>query len=315
MAFDSIRDLRLFVRIYEQASITAAADALRISTAVASKRLQNLEAQAGEALFHRSTRHLAPTGAGVVLYDFARAIIATVDEAETRLEGGKEPSGLLKVTTSVAFGRLYLADIVAAFLARYRKVQIDMTFTDRILDMVDDGIDVAIRITAPVDIPNVVMRRLCSGRRILCASPNYVTMHGMPSTPDDLRLHNCVVLNHYDAWTLESGARQYPVKVHGNYHTNDGEDAFEAIRSGLGIGVVALWHGAPFIATGSLLRVLPGHELSGQPNVYAVYHPSQRFVLRLRRFLEFVEERLELPFKDPDEFLARYSGPADGPEA
>ena len=304
MAFDSIRDLRLFAKIFEQANITAASALLGMTPAVASKRLKNLEVQAGEALFHRSTRRLSPTGAGVALYDFARAIIASADEAEAHLDGGNEPSGLLRITTSVAFGRLYLAAIIAEFLERYRKVQIDTQFTDKIVDMVDEGIDIAFRISTPVESSNVIMRRLCSGRRILCASPAYIAARGQPATPHALRQHNCVVLNHYDVWKLERDAQTETVRVGGNYHTNDGEAVLNVIRQGLGIGVVALWQGAADIVAGNLQRVLPEYELSGQPNVYAIYHPKQRFVLRLRRFLEFIEQRIRLPFDDPDEFIA-----------
>lgn len=308
MAFDSIRDLRLFVRIYEQSSITTAAASLGMTPAVASKRLKNLEGDVGEALFHRSTRRLSPTGAATALYDYARAIVAAADEADACLDGGSEPSGLLRVTTSVAFGRLYLADIVARFLARYRKVRIDVQFTDRIVDMVDEGIDLAFRISAPDDTANVIMRRLCSGRRILCASRDYLRMHGNPATPEALAQHNCVILNHYDVWKLEVDGQRTTIKVNGNYHTNDGEAVLDVIRNGLGIGVVALWHGAPDIAAGRLARVLPAHELSGQPNVYAIYHPQQRHLFRLRCFLEFLEEQIRFPFEDADDFLTRHSG-------
>ncbi len=307
MAFDSIRDLRLFARIYEQGGITAASELLGMTPAVASKRLKNLEAQAGEALFHRSTRRLSPTGAGTALYNFARAIIATADEAEAHLDGGNEPSGLLRVTTSIAFGRLYLADIVSDFLKRYHKVQIDTQFTDKVIDMVDDGIDVAIRISVPIESSSIIMRRLSSGRRILCASRRYIEVHGAPDSPQALKQHNCIVLNHYDVWKLGKEHQTETVRVRGNYHSNDGESVLEAIRNDLGIGVVALWHGAPDIAAGRLQRILPDYELSGQPNIYAIYHPNQRYVLRLRRFVEFVEERLRLPFNDPDEFLATYT--------
>ena len=308
MAFDSIRDLRLFVRIYEQSSITAASALLDMTPAVASKRLKNLESDVGEALFHRSTRSLSPTGAGTVLYEYARAVIATVDEADACLDAGSEPSGLLKITTSVAFGRLYLADIVARFLERYSKVRIDVQFTDRIVDLVDEGIDLAFRISAPDDAENQIMRRLCSGRRILCASADYLREHGTPANPEMLARHNCVVLNHYDVWKLESAGHRTTIKVGGNYHTNDGEAILDVIRNGLGIGVVALWQGAPDIAAGRLARVLPEHELLGQPDVYAIYHPTQRRLPRLRCFLEFLEEQIRYPFEDADELLSRHTG-------
>lgn len=307
MAFDSIKDLRLFVRIYEHGGITAAADLFGMTPAVASKRLKNLEAQAGEALFHRSTRHLSPTGAGTDLYHSARSIIALADEAEAQLEGGSEPSGLLRITTSIAFGRLYLADIVSEFLKQNRKVQIETLFTDKMLDLVDDGIDVAFRISAPVNNSPMIMRRLASGKRILCATRNYLHAKGYPDHPQSLKEHNCIVLNRYSVWKLEKQNQIETVRVSGNYHSNDGEAVLQAVRNDLGIGVVALWHGASDISAGTLRRVLPEYELTGQPDIFAIYHPSQRYVTRLRRFIEFVEERLRLPFSDPDDFLARHT--------
>ncbi|MBI4693140.1 MAG: LysR family transcriptional regulator [Gammaproteobacteria bacterium] len=303
MPIDSIRDLRLFARIYEERSITAAAEALALTPAVASKRLKVLEAQVGEALFHRSTRRLSPTGAGTTLYTFAREIIAAAEQAGALLRGGDRPVGLLRVTSSPAFGRLYLADIVAAFLARHDKVEIETIFTDRFVDMVDEAIDVAIRISAPVESATLIMKRLTSGRRILCASRAYVETHGAPAVPGDLLRHNCIVLNHYDAWTLGKDGGSEAIRVRGNYRCDDVDAVLQTLRSDLGIGVVALWHGAADLAAGRLCRILPDYELSGQPGIYAVYHPSQRYVPRVRCFVEFVEEHLSLPFRDADEFL------------
>ena len=152
------------------------------------------------------------------------------------------------------------------------------------------------------------MRRLCSGRRILCASADYLREHGTPANPEMLARHNCVVLNHYDVWKLESAGHRTTIKVGGNYHTNDGEAILDVIRNGLGIGVVALWQGAPDIAAGRLARVLPEHELLGQPDVYAIYPPTQRRLPRLRCFLEFLEEQIRYPFEDADELLSRHTG-------
>lgn len=298
MPIDSIRDLRLFARIYEQGNITAAAEALDMTPAVASKRLKVLERQVGEALFHRSTRRLAPTGAGTSLYDVAREILAAAERADVLLHGGERPVGRLRVTSSPAFGRLYLADLVAAFLARYAEVEVETIFTDRFVDMVDEAIDVAIRISAPVASSTLIMKRLTSGRRILCASRAYVETHGAPAVPGDLRQHNCIVLNHYDTWKLAKDDRIEVVRVRGNYRCDDVDAVLQTLRCDLGIGVVALWHGAADLAAGRLVRILPDYELGGQPGVYAVYHPSQRYVPRVRCFVEFVEAHLRLPCEE-----------------
>lgn len=298
MAVDSIRDLELFARIFELGSITAAAEATGVSPAVASKRLQRLEREVGEVLFHRSTRTVSPTGAGLVLYDHALSIVAAANNAQAQISGGSEPSGFLRVTASVGFGRMYLASVLAEFVKRFSHVRVDAVFTDKMLDMVDDGVDVAIRICLPMAHPNLVMRRLCSGRRLLCASPSYLEIHGTPETPRDLKRHNCVVLGAYDLWKLESHGKTDTVRVTGNYHSNDGEAVLDAIRNGVGIGVIALWHAGAEIRAGRLVRVLEGFDLSPQPDVFAVYHPNQRQVPRVHALIDFMADRLSVPLDD-----------------
>lgn len=297
MAFDSIRDMRLFVAIHQQGSISAASEVLGLTPAVASKRLKRMESQAGEALFHRSTRRLAPTAAGSALYGYALAIITTAEDARSHLTGGQEPRGFLRITCATAFGRLYLAAILSEFLDRYRQVQIDAVFTDKMLDMIDDSVDVAVRICVPLAHPHLVMRRLCSGRRLLCATPAYLAAHGHPAAPHDLKRHNCVVLNQYDVWKLVqiSNNRVESIRVQGNFRSNDGEAVLDAIKKDLGIGVVALWHGGRDIESGTLVRVLDDYDLQPQPDVFAVYHPNQRNVLRIHTLAQFIEERLRLP--------------------
>jgi DNA-binding transcriptional LysR family regulator len=294
MSIDSIRDLRLFTKIFEHGSISAASESLGITPAVASKHLQRLEAGTGEPLFHRSTRTLSPTGAGVLLYDHALTILATVEDAELALNGGDEPSGFLRVTSSIAFGRRYIAPIISAFLKRYRGVQIDAVFTDATLDMVNDGIDLAVRICLPVAHPGLIMRRLCSGRRQLCASPIYLQTYGVPESPKDLKQHNCVVLNEYSVWKLRRDKQSESIRVKGSLQSNDGETVLDALRSDVGIGVVALWHGGEDLKVGRLVRVLEKYELCPQPDVYAVYHPNQKHLARIQTLLRFIEERLRI---------------------
>ncbi|MEX2495494.1 MAG: LysR family transcriptional regulator [Woeseia sp.] len=293
--FDSIRDLQLFARIYEQGSISAAAAIVGVTPAVASKRLKRLEREVGETLFHRSTRNISPTGMGSVFYKHAMSILALAENAEAEWTGGGEPAGHLRVTASVGFGRMHLGTILSDFVKRYEQIRLDAVFTDRMLDMVEDSVDLAIRICLPMAHPNLIMRRLCSGERLLCASPRYLETHGYPAAPRDLKRHNCVVLGNYDIWKLENATKTESVRVAGNYHSNDGEAVLDAIRNDVGIGVVALWHAGRDIRAGKLLPVLGEFALSPQPEVFAVYHPAQRHVPRIHALIEFIEDKLKVP--------------------
>lgn len=292
---ESIRDLRIFVAIYEQGGISSASQRLHISPALASKRLRALESQVGQPLFHRSTRKLSPSSAAVTLYDDAKEILATVERVRDRLDIDGDPRGLLRVTASIAFGRLFLADVITRFMSAYPGVTLDAIFTDRIVNMVEERIDVAIRISPPLEDSAFVMRRLGSGRRLPCASPEYLARRGTPDTPGDLLEHNCLILNDYDIWTFESSGQTSRVQVTGTLRSNNGEMVFDAVKAGLGIGIIALWNGHAEISGGSLVPVLSEYHLCGQPDLFAVYDPRQRDVPRVRRFVDFARDNLHLP--------------------
>lgn len=293
--FDERRDLELYSAIFETRSLSQAAVIKGIAPGAVSKRLAILEAKVGARLFHRTTRSVQPTEEGKSYYSLAQNVLSAIQDSETSWKGVATVSGKLRVTASATFARMHLMPAVKTFLRRYPELTIELELTDRILDIVADGIDVAIR-SSSLRPSGLVAKRIGSARRIVCASPEYVRERGTPKLPKDLENHNCIILNDDSAWVFDRpGKRPETIKVAGNLKCTHGDAMIEAAKSGVGVAAASLWGIAGDLRTGRLVEVLPKHNLSNQPSIYAVYASKDRLPARTRVFIEHLASELRVP--------------------
>lgn len=290
---DRIGDLTLFMRVLDLGSISAAARHLDLSVAVASQRLKRLERELGVRLLHRTTRRLHPTPEGALLAEQGRALVEDLDALTSGLrQAGTGVAGVLRVTTSATFGRLYISPLLPEFLAMHPRLRVSLDLNDRLLDLVSAGFDLAIRIGA-LDDSSLVARRLADNRRVLCASPDYLRRHGEPRTPEDLARHECVLLTgrhgRQDVWRLrDRDGRETAVRVHGRLESNFGEVVRDAAVAGMAIALHSTWHVCEDLRAGRLRQVLPDYSIDGG-GIWAV-KPQRRLVPpRVQAFVDFLE--------------------------
>lgn len=262
---DRLTDLALYVAVVDTGSMSAAARRLETTPAQVSKRLQLLEASLGARLLHRTTRRLTPTTEGERFLERCRNILEEVREAEAEIRAEQsQPAGIIKLTASASFGRRHIAPALPQFLARYPAVQIHLLLTDAVVDLVEEGLDLAIRIGAAPD-SRLVAFPLAVNRRVLCASPAYLAAHGRPQTPEDLAGHNCLLLDRpgirEQSWRLQGPTQLHRVKVRGNLVVNNGEVIGAAAEAGLGIAIKSTWDIGEALGAGRLERVLPDYRL------------------------------------------------------
>lgn len=296
---DRIGDIALFLRVLDLGSISAAARSLDLSVAVASQRLKRLERDLGVRLLHRTTRQLHPTPEGLVLAEQGRALVEDLESlADGLRRTGSGVAGTLRVTMSSTFGRLYVSPLLPEFLALHPAVRVSVDLNDQKVDLVSTGMDLAIRIGA-LDDSSLVARRLTTNRRVLCASPDYLRVHGTPKTPAELALHECVLLvgsqGRQDVWRLQDGDREVAVRVSGRLESNQGELLRDASVAGLGIALHSTWHINGDLRAGRLQVVLPDHP-PADTGIHAVM-PQRRLVPpRVRAFVDFLAHKFgEVP--------------------
>ncbi|MGH8744960.1 MAG: LysR family transcriptional regulator, partial [Burkholderiales bacterium] len=240
-AMQDLNDMVIFARVVEAKSFSEAARRMQASKSRVSKAVAKLERALGARLINRSTRGLSLTEVGAAFYEHCSRIVEEAEQAERIVSHHHaQPRGVLKVTASVAFGTLHVAPALPDFLARYPDVRIDMTIIDRIVDLVEEGFDVGIRITREPDL-NLVARKIAPVRRVVCATPQYFARRGIPKTPHDLAQHNCL---HYTAfgrtsqWHLRGPQKELVVPVAGSLRINDDEALSQAVIAGLGVALL-----------------------------------------------------------------------------
>ncbi|MBC8748140.1 MULTISPECIES: LysR family transcriptional regulator [Paraburkholderia] len=288
-------DVALFVRAALLANVSAAGREFGLSAAVASARIAQLEKLLGARLLHRTTRRISLTQDGEVfmtragaLLDAAAVARASVGRAQT------EPQGRLRVSMPSSFGRQYVSPVISEFLRRYPGVSVDLRLTDQVVDLVDAGIDVAIRIGALKD-SSLVARRLAVNRRVLCAAPAYLAARGTPHHPSDLARHECIILSEQRDWRFVTPAGTLDVRVSGRLVTDNGEAIRDALLAGFGIALKSTWDVARHLRSGELVSVLDSYPLADDVAIWAVY-PSRAFVPpKTVAFIDFVAAHLGDP--------------------
>lgn len=298
MSFD-LKSLELFVRVAALGAIGRAGNEFHLSPTNASQRIQALEAELDVKLLNRTTRAVSLTPDGEVFLEHAKRILEGVQDARNVLSHtAHSVSGKLRVTTSATFARSFIIPFVPDFLQLYPDVQLDLNLTDSIVDIVDQGYDLAFRIgeLAP---SSLLAQKIVPDFRQLVASPAYLERAGVPKKPKDLADHACLVLGDINPWKLiDQDDVVHEVRVDGPVTVTLGDAVGEWVRAGVGIGYASLWAAGPDIRAGHLVKVLPDYKSWPESNIWAVRPPGKLMHARVKAFLDFMRDRIIETYKE-----------------
>ena len=286
--------MQVFAQVVEAGSFAKAAERLGMSTSAASRHVAELEAHLQTRLLNRTTRRVSLTESGRAFYERSVQLLADLQEAEEEASSSAVvPRGTIRLTTSVNFGVRHVAPAIAAFVAAHPDVRFDVSLADRVVDLVEEGFDIGIRIGTP-GADNLVARKLGETRLVPCASPAYLERHGAPRTPAELAKHNCFTYEYVtprNLWRFRdrSGAEQ-AVRVAGTLHSNNGDLLAEVAARDGGIVFEPAFIVGPDVRSGRLVPLLQDFVPPPVP-IYAVYPSRKHLSAKVRRFVEFLVER------------------------
>jgi DNA-binding transcriptional LysR family regulator len=288
---DRFRNLEVFAATAERLNFAAAARDLKMTRAMVSKHIADLEGRLGVRLFHRTTRRANLTEAGRALAARAGTLIDTLNETEDAVRDLHTVlRGRLRVNAPVSFGALFVAPLIARFLGDHPGVEIDLTLNDRAVDLVEEGYDVVIRIGVPAD-SSLIVRRLAPARLVIVGSPSYLQRNGLPKAPGDLKRHNCLGYAYWslrDEWQLTTpGGKAERVKVKGSLVANNGDALRAAALEGVGLIMQPTFSVCDDIRDGSLVPVLASYALR-ELTVHALYAPGAAPNAKLRAFIDLL---------------------------
>ncbi|MBY4678144.1 LysR family transcriptional regulator [Marinobacterium arenosum] len=298
---DVLSAMGVFVRVVELKSFSLAATELGISSSSVSKQISHLEKHVGARLLQRTTRRLSVTEVGAVYYDKCVRILSDVEQAEdlvSQLQG--QARGVLRINCNMTFGQIQLSKAIPEFMQQFPDIQVDVTLDDRPPDLIRDGFDLAIRIADP-QLPDssLIAREISSIPMYICATPTYLEQNGWPSCAEDLKHHNCLVFVHAanaNQWTLERNGQRCTVQVEGDMKANNSLVVRESVLAHRGIGNLADFVIARFVASGDLVQVFPDHQPE-RLSIFAVY-PDRKYVSpKVSHFMEFFKDWLERNMK------------------
>lgn len=288
---DTFGTMPVFVAVVESGGFSSAARKLGVSKSAVSKRITQLEDKLGVQLLYRTTRRLNLTEAGEHYFANAVKAMAYAREAEdsvTQLQA--TPQGRLRINIPMSFGRLHIAPLIPEFIELYPGVHVDMVMDDRIVDLVENGFDIAIR---GGDLPDstLIARKLAPIRNVLCASPAYIVQHRMPRTPADLAEHNCLLFSYSASeWSFSKQGEAKTVRVSGRYQVNNSEALREALLQGIGIARIPTFVVGLDIMEGRLVEVLSEYQMPTKM-LYALFLKRQHLPAKVRVFIDFVVKR------------------------
>ena len=291
---DRLDELHVFIAILDAGSMASAARKLGRSPAAITRVLGSLEVRAGARLLERSTRRLTPTEAGLRLAEQARRLLADYDAA-LMPEGADVPRGLLRIAAPTVFGRRHVAPVVTRFLTAQPEVQVELLLSDRNVDLIEEGIDAALRIGALSNL-SLVARKLGQVRRVTVASPAYLARRGTPSKPSDLAGHELIMstsVRSVAEWRFREGGREHVVRYSPRLRVNDVEAVLAASCDGFGIARALSYQVEPLLRSGLLARVLESYEPEPLP-VHLVLPSSRHMPPRLRAFVDFAVTQFQV---------------------
>lgn len=289
---DSLAEMAVFARVVNAGSLSSAARELGLSPAVVSRRLSALEQRLGVRLINRTTRSLHLTDEGATYYETCARLLAEIEEADAAVSAGRaDPQGPLKVAMPASFGHRHIAPLIPQFAKRYPNVQLALSLSDRSVNLIEEGYDLAIRIEDLAD-SSLAARKLAPNRRVVCASPEYLRRHGTPRHPHELAAHNCLTTGEFSVTWDFRGPDGEPgsVRVSGRYACDNWEVLREWALAGLGIALKSTWDVRAQLEDGSLVPLCPGYTFDTDVAIYAVY-PHRRFLpAKTRAFIEFLAD-------------------------
>lgn len=292
---DRIDCFRAFVRTLEGGSFSAAAKELGIGQPAVSKRIALLEHEFGTQLFLRTTRKLRPTPEALRIYDLARQILGSFDLARSSVEqASPRPTGTLRVSLPSSFGRRYMMPVIAEYVRNYPEVCLDVRFSERFVNLVEEGIELALRI-GNLKASTLVARRLGTVQHYLVATPTYLHGRPTPRTPEDLNTHQCIIYSRLPAaneWTFESEHGRHVTSIGGPVIVDDADAMEEAVMHHLGIAILPEWNAIDGIRCGQLENVLPEYSIAASP-LHAVYPEMHWMSPRARSFLDLLIKRAD----------------------
>lgn len=292
---DRIDCLQAFVRAMEGGSFSAAAKELGLGQPAVSKRIALLEQEFGSQLFMRTTRKLTPTREAHRVYELARQVLGTFEAARASIrEAPARPSGTLRISVPSSFGRHYLMPVVRDYTREFPEVKLDLRFDERTINLVEEGMELALRI-GQLESSSLMARRIGTVRRYLVATPAYLRERGTPRTPDDLKDHHCIAyarLAPANQWTFESDDGRHVVAISGAVTVDDADAMKEAVLQHLGIAIVPAWCAPEPLRRGRMRALLPDYGVSSLP-LHVVYPETHWMSARARSFLDFIIARAE----------------------
>jgi DNA-binding transcriptional LysR family regulator len=292
---DEIAELQLFVQIVKAGNLSAAARTLNSSPAAMSRGLSALESRLGVRLVTRTSRSFELTEEGQLFYNRCARIMTDISEAEAEASSkGAAVKGMLRIGAPMELGRHLIAPLITEFRREFPEVQVHLMLSDSGLDVIDEGLDVALRVGLPAD-SSVIARKILSAKRIVCASPAYFKKHGIPAKPSDLLQHDCIRLVRgrrlMDAWLFQDQGKRFEVTVNGTLSTTSGEVVHDWVRAGKGIALKAAWDLESDLAAGTIVQCL-SEFWCDEIDLFAICANRQHLSPRIRSFLDFVAKKV-----------------------
>ncbi len=290
---DSLGELSVFTKVVDAGGFSAAARKLNRSKSTVSKLVSRLENRLGARLLNRTTRRLSLTEEGTAFYERSLRILSEIEDAELavgRLHS--QPRGTLRINAPMSFGILHVTPALPGFMARYPDLEVDLTLNDRQVDLIEEGFDVAVRITRLAD-STLIAKRLASFRQIVCATPGYWRTHGKPARPEDIRDHNCLIYTYrqnQNKWPFQTPDGPVTVPIKGSLRANNGDVMRLAALAGTGVYLGPTFIVGDDLRQGRLVSVLDGYAETDRA-IYAVYPQNSYLSAKVRVFIDFLADR------------------------
>jgi DNA-binding transcriptional LysR family regulator len=289
---DRLESDRMFVAVMETGSFTGAAERIGTSSGQASKLVSRLESELGVRLLNRTTRSVSPTEAGRAYFERLRPLLDEFADLDASVrDASRAPRGRLRLTAPLTFGAMELAPTLNAFAQRYAEIELDVSFSDRVVNLVDEGFDVAIRVGRPDD-SRLIARKLCDVRIVVVGAPGYLERAGVPGAPEDLTQHECVIDTNFRdprRWPFNVAGAERTAPVRGRIRYSSAEACLRAAEAGLGLACVPAFVAGEALRSGSVIRLLAGFET--QPyGVHALYPHNRHLAAKVRVLVDHLAE-------------------------
>ena len=291
---DKLAEMLVFTRVVECGSFSAAARLLRLTPSALSKQIGRLEDRLDARLINRTTRRLNLSEEGEAFYERCQRILAEIDEAEQAVNALHENvRGTLRVNGTVGFTKQQVVPLLPEFMGRYPDLGVELELTDRSVDLVEEGMDAAIRLSEELQDSNLVGRRLAVNRRVICAAPVYLRRHGTPQVPEDLLEHNCLTLSaraDFNDWEFEDARGSRILRVSGNFEANQADALYQAVLAGVGIARLATYLIGHDLRRGRLVHILPEYT-HVRNSIFVVYPHRSHLSAKVRALVDFLVEK------------------------